>query len=136
MTLQEFKIYRQNGRSIKQISYYDFINYRAFFCTISRDMLSYSFYIPTYMLMKKNDYSTLVSAAFSGFINWSVSYPIDVIRTRQISNNKNTLRESINMGSLWKGYTACVSRGALTAVTGFMVYENMIKLCSLRRRKK
>jgi hypothetical protein len=78
--------------------------------------------------MKKNDYNTVVSAAVSGFVNWSVSYPIDVIRTRQISNNKNTLRETINMGSLWKGYTACASRGALTAVVGFLVYENMLKL--------
>jgi len=126
--LDLFKIYRQNGRSVKQISYYDFINYRAFFCTATRDMLSYSFYIPTFMIMKKNDYNTVVSAAVSGFVNWSVSYPIDVIRTRQISNNKNTLRESINMGSLWKGYNACASRGALTAVVGFLVYENMIKL--------
>ena len=32
------------------------------------------------------------------------------------------------MGSLWKGYNACAARGALTAVVGFLVYENMIKL--------
>jgi len=123
-----FKIYRQNGRSIKQISYYDFINYRGFFCTLTRDVLSYSFYIPTFMIMKKNDYNTVVSAAVSGFVNWSVSYPIDVIRTRQISNNKNTLRQSINMGPLWRGYNICALRGALTSVIGFLVYENMIKL--------
>tara|TARA_Y100000389_G_scaffold112641_1_gene109693 strand:+ start:5085 stop:5750 length:666 start_codon:yes stop_codon:yes gene_type:complete len=126
--LDLFKIYRQNDRSIKQISYYDIVNYRAFLCTVTRDMLSYSFYIPTFMIMKKNDYNTVVSASVSGFVNWSISYPIDVIRTRQISNNQNTLRDSINMGSLWKGYNACATRGALTAVVGFLVYENMIKL--------
>jgi hypothetical protein len=127
-SLDLYKIFRQNGSSVKKITYYDFINYRAFLCTISRDMLSYSFYIPTFMIMKKNDFSTISSAAVSGFVNWSISYPIDVIRTRQISNNKNTLQQSINMGSLWKGYTACASRGILTTVVGFTVYENMIKL--------
>ena len=127
-SLDLYKIFRQNGSSVKKITYYDFINYRAFLCTISRDMLSYSFYIPTYMIMKKNDYNTITAGAVSGFVNWSISYPIDVIRTRQIIHNKNTFMDSINMGPVWKGYNACALRGALTAVVGFTVYENMIKL--------
>jgi|TARA_B110000259_G_scaffold7006_1_gene7716 hypothetical protein len=126
-TIDIFKIYSQNGISIKNINYYDYINYRAFACTIARDMISYSLYIPTFMYMKKNDYSTPVSSGCAGFINWSASYPIDVIRTRQISNNRNTLTESIKMGSLWKGYSTCAFRGVIANIVGFTVYENVLK---------
>lgn len=123
-----FKIYRQNGQSIKKINYYDFINYRAFCCTVSRDVISYSLYIPTFMYMKNQDYGTLVSAGIAGFINWTASYPIDVIRTRQITNNKNTIIESIKMGSLLKGYNACALRGVITTIVGFTVYEKILEL--------
>ena len=126
--LDLFKIYRQNGESITKINYHDFINYRAFACTIGRDVISYSLYIPTYTYMKNQDYGTLVSAGTAGFINWSASYPIDVIRTRQITNNKNTLIESINMGSLCKGYNACALRGIITTIVGFTVYEKALEL--------
>ena len=126
--LDLFKIYRQNGESITKINYHDFINYRAFACTIGRDVISYSLYIPTYTYMKNQDYGTLVSAGTAGFINWSASYPIDVIRTRQITNNKNTLIDSINMGSLCKGYNACALRGIITTIVGFTVYEKALEL--------
>ena len=122
------KIYRQNGKSIKQISYYDFINYKGFLCTVSRDVISYSLYIPIYMIMKEKKNNTIVSGATAGLINWSMSYPFDVIRTRQITHNKNTLYQSMKMGPLWKGYNACVLRAMLTAIVGFTVYENMIIL--------
>ena len=78
--------------------------------------------------MKEKGNNTIVSGATAGFVNWSVSYPFDVVRTRQITNNKNTLYESITMGSLWKGYNACALRGMITAIVGFSVYENLIKL--------
>jgi len=126
--LDLFKIYRQNGESITKINYRDFINYRAFVCTISRDVISYSLYIPVYTYMKKKDYGTIISAGTAGFINWSASYPIDVIRTRQITNNKNTLIESIKMGSLYKGYNACALRGIITTIVGFTVYEKVIEI--------
>ena len=80
------------------------------------------------MIMKKKEYNTIVSGATAGLVNWTASYPFDIIRTRQITHNKNTLYQSIMMGPLWKGYNACVLRGMLTAVVGFSVYENMMKL--------
>ena len=125
--LDLFKIYRQNGESITKINYRDFINYRAFVCTISRDVISYSLYIPVYTYMKKKDYGTIISAGTAGFISRSASYPIDVIRTRQITNNKNTLIESIKMGSLYKGYNACALRGIITTIVGFTVYEKVLE---------
>ena len=123
-----FKIYKQHNKSIKQISYYDFINYRAFLSTISRDMISFSLYLPIYIRMKENGNNTIISGATAGFVNWTASYPFDVIRTRQIIYYNNTLYQSIQMGSLWSGYNACVSRGIITAVVGFSVYENIFKL--------
>tara|TARA_B110000259_G_scaffold87644_1_gene102010 strand:+ start:7599 stop:8276 length:678 start_codon:yes stop_codon:yes gene_type:complete len=125
-TIDIFKIYRQNGKSIKKINYLDYINYRAFLCTITRDVISYSLYIPSFMFMKNQEYSTAVSAGTAGFINWSFSYPFDVIRTRQISNNRNTLRDSIKMGPLWKGYNICAFRGIITTMVGFTVYEELL----------
>ena len=122
-----FKIYRQNGKKVTDISYNDFINYRGFMCTISRDVVAYSLYIPIYSMMKKNEHNVIVSGATAGIVNWTASYPLDVIRTRQITYNKNTLQESINMGSIWKGYKACAMRAIITSALGFTVYENILK---------
>ena len=121
-----FKIYRQNGKKV-DISYNDFINYRGFICTISRDVIAYSLYIPVYSMMKKNDYNIIVSGATAGIVNWTAIYPIDVIRTRQITYNKNTLQESINMGPIWIGYKACAIRAIITSALGFTVYESILK---------
>lgn len=121
------KIYRQNGKSIKCISYLDFINYRAILCSISRDMIAYSMYIPVYMEMKNRGYNSTIAGAAAGFTNWTTIYPLDVIRTRQITY-KNTLYETIKMGSLWKGYNACLLRAIITASSGFTIYEYILKL--------
>ena len=67
------------------------------------------------------------SGTTAGFTNWTTIYPLDVIRTRQITY-KNTLYETIKMGSLWKGYNACLLRAIITASTGFTIYEYMLKL--------
>jgi len=123
-----FKIYRQNGKSLRQLSYNDFTNYRGFLCTISRDMISYSLYIPIYIVMKDNGYNTPISGAIAGLTNWTASYPIDVIRTRQISNYNNTLYDSIKMGSIWRGYPACALRSILATSIGFTMYEEAFKL--------
>lgn len=123
-----FKICRQNGNSVKKLSYHDFINYRGFICTISRDMVSYSLYIPVYVSLKKKNYNTIISGGLAGLVNWTASYPLDVIRTRQITHNKNTLSQSFNMGSIWKGYKACALRAILTSATGFGVYEGVLNL--------
>ena len=105
-----------------------FKNYRGFICTISRDMVAYSLYIPVYVSLKKKKYNTIISGGLAGLVNWTASYPLDVIRTRQITHNKNTLIESFKMGNIWNGYRACALRAILTSATGFGVYEGVLKL--------
>lgn len=113
--------------NMKKLSLFDYINYRRYFCTVSRDMIAYSLYIPIYKKMKENNYNNIISAASAGIINWTASYPLDVIRTRQFINNNNTLYQSIQMGSLWSGYTACASRSILTTIVSFSTYEYFMK---------
>ena len=50
------------------------------------------------------------------------TYPIDTIRSRQISNNIS-IREAISMGNLWRGYSACLIRAFLVNSCSFYIYE-------------
>jgi|TARA_B110000238_G_scaffold191203_1_gene225159 hypothetical protein len=124
--LDLYKIKRQHGLNIHSINLYDFLNYRALLCTLARDTIAYSLYIPVYIRLRNKDYNPFIAGGIAGLVNWSASYPIDVIRTRQIIHNKNTIKKSINMGSLKNGYIPCVLRAMLTSSIGFFVFEQSL----------
>ena len=59
-------------------------------------------YFGNYKYFIDQDYSPFMSGGISGLINWSIGYPIDVIKTRQITYNIS-MKEAIQMGSFHKG---------------------------------
>ena len=66
--------------------------------------------------------SPLISGGIAGLLNWTFTYPIDVIRTRQMANNIS-IKKAINQGNLWKGYSACAMRAIIVNSASFYVYE-------------
>lgn len=95
---------------------------KGFFMTICRESLAMSLYFGTYYSLSEKKYSSLFSGGFAGLINWSFTYPIDVIKNRQMSQDI-TIKQAINMGAMWKGYTICAIRGIIVNSIGFYVYE-------------
>ena len=63
-----------------------------------------------------------MSGAMSGITNWTLTYPLDVIRNRQIAYNIS-MKEAFNQGSLWGGYRLCIIRAIFTNASVFYTYE-------------
>tara|TARA_Y100001954_G_scaffold92122_1_gene100889 strand:+ start:382 stop:1017 length:636 start_codon:yes stop_codon:yes gene_type:complete len=62
------------------------------------------------------------AGALAGLANWTLTYPVDVISTRQIAANI-TIREAIQMGHLFRGYVPCAVRALLVNGASFTLYD-------------
>jgi len=114
-----YKTKRQMGYPIKLNM---LIRNRGFLATFGRESTAFASYFATYEYLRQNNLNILMSGAIAGLINWTVSYPLDVIRNRQISENIS-FKEAYQKGYLWRGYSVCAARALLVNSIGFYVYE-------------
>ena len=90
-----------------------------------RESIAFSVYFKTYeILHDKNKYNPFISGGIAGLANWTVTYPIDTIKTRQTAYNIN-IYDAIKIGNLWKGYLPCALRAIIVNSYGFYVYQYM-----------
>ena len=75
----------------------------------------------------KEYFSPLLSGGLAGLINWTLSYPIDVLRNRQIGQQCSVL-QAYKQGKLWKGYSFCAMRAIVVNAAIFYTYEETVKL--------
>ena len=71
----------------RNVTFYDIINSKGLSTTFIREPIAFSIYFYTYNKAKNNGFNTLLSVGFGGFMNWLITYPLDVIRNRQIVFN-------------------------------------------------
>jgi solute carrier family 25 (mitochondrial carnitine/acylcarnitine transporter), member 20/29 len=114
------KIKRQTNVNLKFI---DFFKNKGFISTLARETIGNGSYFGLYFYSKDSlDIPIFLSGGIAGIANWTFTYPIDTIRSRQISNNIS-IREAISMGNLWRGYSACLIRAFLVNSCSFYIYE-------------
>ena len=68
------------------------------------------------------DFTGAISGGFSGFITWLITYPLDVIKSRQISKNIK-MSEAIKMRNFSKGIIPCLLRSHYCWSTNFLVFH-------------
>ena len=76
--------------------------------------------------LKEKNYSPFLSGSFAGILSWLTSYPLDTIRSRQISQNIN-ISQAFKIGKLYKGITPCLVRAVLTNGCIWTIVEKMNK---------
>jgi solute carrier family 25 carnitine/acylcarnitine transporter 20/29 len=113
------KIRRQMARRV-QLS--DFYKTRGIYSTLFREIIGLSTYFGAYHFCRDDGLNIPLSGAISGLTNWTVSYPLDVIRNRQMAQNIY-FYNAYKQGALWKGYRICAIRALLVNSVGFWVYE-------------
>ena len=114
------KIKRQTNVNLKFI---DFFKNKGFISTLARETIGNGSYFGLYFYCKDSlDIPIFLSGGIAGIANWTFTYPLDTIRSRQISNNIS-IREAISMGNLWRGYSACLIRAFLVNSCSFYIYE-------------
>lgn len=98
--------------------------------TTARETLAMSVYFGTYNTLKGRDYNPMISGAAAGLINWTTTYPIDVVHARQIAQHIS-INDAIKMGNLWKGFPVCALRAILVNGCTFSAYEQVKKRLDL-----
>ena len=97
--------------------------------TFNREVLAMGSYFSSYYYFKdEKKCSILLSGGLAGLINWTLTYPLDVIRSRQIAQNIS-VKEAFNQKKLWGGYSACAFRAIIVNASSFYIYEIMKKYC-------
>ena len=100
----------------------NYIKTRGLLSTLYRESLAFSIYFYTYEKCRDYNLNIMMSGAMSGITNWTLTYPLDVIRNRQIAYNIS-MKEAFNQGSLWGGYRLCIIRAIFTNASVFYTYE-------------
>lgn len=123
-----FDIYKIKRQMDIKISIKDFYSSKGFSACFLREIFAFGIYFSSYdFLHEKYKINSFISGGISGVLNWSFTYPLDVIRNRQIVNNCSFI-EAYKINNIWKGYNICIFRALLVNSVGFYIYETCKKI--------
>jgi len=91
----------------------------------TRETLAMGVYFQTFHELKKHMDNTLICGGLTGLASWTLTYPIDVIASRQIAQNI-TIREAFSQRNLWKGIHVCLLRAMIVNAVNFKIYETVM----------
>jgi len=118
--IDTFTIRRQTDQNV---SFKMFRGARGLGMTGARETVALSTYFGTYHRMREN-YGSLISGGVAGLANWSLSFPLDTLRTRQIAQ-RCSVSEAFKMGGLWRGFPIAAARSIVVNAVGFTIYEKI-----------
>ena len=115
------KIKQQVNSPLKITDYY---KTKGFTMTSCREILAMSVYFGSYNKSKNMGLDPLVAGGIAGLTNWTLTYPLDVIKTRQMARNIS-IRQAFKEKQLWRGYSVCAIRAIIVNAANFKVYETV-----------
>lgn len=98
------------------------LHFRGMTLSCTRTVIAMGLYFGVYTDLT-HLYGPLIAGAAAGLANWTVTYPMDLISTRQIAGNLR-IRDAIE-GNLFKGYIPCALRAVVVNGATFYVYEKL-----------
>jgi len=118
-----FDIGKIKEQTNQKIVLKDFYRTPGLISTTIRESLAISIYFGSYYHCKdKYNIDPFFSGGIAGILNWTFTYPIDVIRSRQIAQNIS-IPQAIAQKQLWRGFSVCIARAAIANACIFKVYE-------------
>ena len=90
---------------------------------VMREVPTFGIYFSSYNYFLENDYSVLMSGGLSGLLGQSITYPLDVIKTRVQSGYCKNIKAAYKIGNLYRGYSICLLRAFPVNAIGFLSYE-------------
>ena len=113
-----FKIRRQNN--IKNMA---FQSAKGFPLLTTRECIAMGLYFGNYEIFKEY-VDNGVAGGMSGILSWSLTYPLDVIVSRQISQQVS-VAEALSQGRLTAGLGYCLLRALLVNSVSFKLYATL-----------
>ena len=130
-----FKVMRQMNKPYKY-NMNHILNLKGKYITLARECNAISLYYGTYdYLNKKMNYSVFLAGSLSGVLSWGLTYPLDVIKTRQITYNI-TFKEAIKTSNLFKGIEICLIRAFLVNSIAFYTFEESKNILNHSKNKQ
>ena len=115
------KIKRQTRQTV---GVRDIVKTRGYPITCARETIAMSIYFGVYkMCVEQYHLHPLIAGGISGISNWTVTYPLDILKTRQMARNCSIKEAYALPGSMWKGYPVCAVRAIIVNATIFYVYD-------------
>ena len=124
--MQIFDLAKVKNQTNKKLNINILLKNKGIYMTFLRETTAVGIYFGSYNYFKSEKYSPFIAGGYAGICNWAFTYPIDVIRSRQLSQNISVL-EAYKYGNLWKGFTPCMLRAFLVNSTSFYIYEFLKK---------
>ena len=95
---------------------------KGFYSVMLRETTAFMVYFTSFNYARQYNIHPFFAGGIAGLANWTITYPIDVIRTRQIMQNCS-MYNAFKQGRLWKGYIPCACRAIIVNSVGFYVYD-------------
>ena len=92
--------------------------------TTCREISAMAIYFGTYDTMREHGISTLVAGGLSGVANWGITYPLDVIRSRQVAQSI-TFQAALSQRYLYRGLSVTLLRAGIVNACIFYTFEAM-----------
>jgi hypothetical protein len=113
------KIGQQTGSNDK---YKPFRTMRGLGSLFVRETAALSIYFSSFYFFKDRGHNSFVAGGASGFLNWGITYPADVVKTRIIAQDIS-LKEAVKQGNLHRGIGFTLLRAVLVNSCIFHTYE-------------
>jgi solute carrier family 25 carnitine/acylcarnitine transporter 20/29 len=94
------------------------------YAAFARETSAMSVYFGSYHECRKREWHPLAAGGTAGLVNWTLTYPIDVIMSRQMAQNIS-MKEAFKQGNLYRGYSFCAARAIIVNATNFYIYEKV-----------
>ena len=124
-----FTIRRQTNQSVSMSM---FRGARGLGMTFAREVTAMSVYFGTYHRIREGA-NSFVAGGCAGLANWTLTFPLDTLRTRQIAQ-RCSLMDALRQRSLWRGYRFAACRSVIVNAVSFSAYEitlNYLKMLDL-----
>lgn len=116
------KIKKQISNKSIKITMSDFVCTRGKGTTVFREGLALGIYFGSYNQLREYKINSFLAGGASGVFNWGLTYPLDIIKTRQMTYYID-FKTAFKMGNLTKGLGICLTRAWIVNAVGFTSYE-------------
>ena len=119
-----FDVGKIKQQTKQPISLKTIVSTKGGYSTFARESIASSVYFGSYFTFRDYGLHPLISGGLAGLCNWTTTYPIDVIKSRQMAENIS-ISKAIKMGKLWRGYSVCAARAVIVNAIDFWIYETV-----------
>jgi len=117
-----FTIRKQTGQPLEGLKMFKGI--KGLGATFGKETIATAAYFSTYHALR-DDYGSFIAGGMAGLANWTLSFPLDTIKTRQLSK-QITFEKAFSEGRLWTGFRITAIRSVIVNSLSFTVYEKAL----------